>query len=91
MRTAKAREAIERQFLAPSERRGRILAPSAGASRRAAAVIGAAPSANRLSDVLLACQAREFGWTIVTRDTDLTVIRRAITGLKVVAPFPARP
>jgi hypothetical protein len=36
-------------------------------------------------------EAREFGWTIVTRDTDLTVIRRAITGLKVVAPFPARP
>ncbi|MBM4188993.1 MAG: hypothetical protein FJ206_16970 [Gemmatimonadetes bacterium] len=27
----------------------------------------AAPSANRLSDILHACQAREFGWTILTR------------------------
>lgn len=89
-RTAKAREALEQQFLAPFERRGRILAPSAAAWRRAAAVVGAAPSASRLSDVLLACQAREFGWTLVTRDADLTAIRRSVTGLKVAAPFPAR-
>jgi hypothetical protein len=52
--------------------------------------VGAAPSANRLSDVLLACQAREFGWTIVTRDADFAAIRRSVTGLKVAAPFPAR-
>lgn len=90
-RTTKDREALEQQFLAPFERRGRILAPSGAAWRRAAAVVGAAPSANRLSDVLLACQAREFGWTIVTRDADFTAIRKSVTGLKVAAPFPARP
>lgn len=93
-RTPKAREVLEQQFLAPFERRGRILAPSAAAWRRAATVLGAtsgAPSANRLNDVLLACQARECGWTIVTRDTDFTAIRRSVTGLKVAAPFPARP
>lgn len=90
-RTPKAREALEQQFLAPFDRRGLILAPSAAAWRRAGAVVGAAASANRLSDVLLACQAREFGWTIVTRDADFTAIRKSITGLKVAAPFPARP
>jgi predicted nucleic acid-binding protein len=91
VRTPKAREVLEQQFLEPFERRGRILAPSASAWRRAAAVVGAAPSGSRLSDVLLACQAREFGWTIVTRDADFTAIRRSVTGLKVAAPFPARP
>ena len=90
-RTAKAREALEQQFLAPFDRRGRILAPSASAWRRAAFAGGAAPSASRLSDVLLACQAREFGWTIVRRDADFTAIRKSITGLKVAVPFPARP
>ena len=90
-RTARAREALEQQFLAPFERRGRILAPSASAWRRAAAVVGPSPAANRLSDVLLACQAREFGWTIVTRDGDLSALRKAISGLKIAAPFPSRP
>jgi len=93
-RTAKARDALDQQFLAPFERRGRILAPSASAWRRAAAVVSdtaAAPSANRLVDVLLACQAREFGWTIVTRDADFRSIRSVVPGLKVAAPFPSRP
>lgn len=87
-RTLKAREALELQFLAHFERRGRVLAPSAAAWRRAAAVVGTAHSANRLSDTLLACQARESGWTIVTRDAVLTVIRKALSGLKIAAPFP---
>jgi len=92
-RTAKAREALYQQFLAPFERRARILAPSAAAWRRAAAVLAEStgtPSADRLSDVLLACQAREFGWTIVTRDADFAAIRRSVTGLNVAAPFPTR-
>jgi predicted nucleic acid-binding protein len=93
-RTARVREALEAQFLAPFDRRGRILAPSTGAWRRASLVLGAAggPSeASRLMDVLLACQAREHGWAVVTRDADFSALRRAIAGLKVVAPFPARP
>lgn len=93
-RTATAREALEHQFLAPFERRGRILAPSVAAWRRTAAVLGAtsgAPSASRLNDVLLAGQAREFGWTIVTRDADFGALRRVVRGLKLAAPFPVRP
>ncbi len=92
-RTPKAREVLQQQCLAPFERRGRILAPSAAAWRRAATMLGAtagATSANRLYDALLACQSREFGWTIVTHDTDFTAIRRSVTGLKVAAPFPSR-
>ena len=93
-RTARARDALEQQFLAPFERRGRILAPSAAAWRRTGTILGASattPSASRLTDILLASQAREFGWTIVTRDADFTTLRRSITGLKVATPFPARP
>jgi predicted nucleic acid-binding protein len=93
-RRPKARDALDQQFLAPFDRRGRILAPSAAAWRRAAAVLAARSgvlSANHLSDALLACQAREFGWTLVTRDSDFTAIRRTVSGLKTIAPFPARP
>lgn len=93
-RTPKAREALEQQFLAPFERRGRLLAPSAAAWRRTAIVLSAmsgAVTASRLGDVLLACQTREFGWTVITRDSDFNAIRRMVIGLKVAAPFPARP
>ncbi len=92
-RTPKAREALEQQFLAPFDRRRRVVAPSDAAWRRAAAALrttSGASTASRLNDVLLACQAREYGWTIITRDADFGVIRRAVTGLKVAAPFPAR-
>lgn len=93
-KTPKAREALEQQFLSPFERRGRVLAPSAAAWRRAATVatlLNRLPTGNHLGDHLLACQAREFGWTLVTRDEDFALIRRSVTGLKVVAPFPSRP
>ena len=93
-RSGKAREALEAEFLAPFERRGRILAPSEAAWRRAAHVMAATGSgsgANRQNDALLASQAREFGWTIITRDTDFGPLRRAVAGLKVAVPFPARP
>ena len=93
-RTVRAREVLDQQFLAPFERRGRILAPSAGAWRRAGLTIAAATApltAKSLADVLLACQAREFGWTIITRDRDFTTIRRSVTGLKVATPYPAFP
>jgi predicted nucleic acid-binding protein len=89
----KAREALERQFLAHFERRGRIFAPSAGAWRRAGNAIGTTNplTAKHLADVLLASQAREFGWTIITRDRDFSAIRRAITGLRVATPYPPPP
>lgn len=89
-RSAKVLEALDAQFLAPFERRGRILAPSTAAWRRAATTRGAA-SGSAFNDALLACQAREQGWTIITRDADFAALRRVISGLKVAAPFPARP
>jgi predicted nucleic acid-binding protein len=93
-RTAKARTALEDVFLASFERRGRILAPSAAAWRRTAralAATGGATSASRQNDVLLASQARESGWTIVTRDADFGPLRRVIAGLRTAPPFPVRP
>lgn len=89
-RTPKALEVLDQSFLAPFERRGRILAPSDAAWRRAAQVIDSA-SGNAFNDALLACQAREHGWTVLTRDADVGALRRSISGLKVAAPFPARP
>lgn len=88
-RTPKALEALDHLFLAPFERRGRILAPSASAWRKAANVQKSA-SGGAFNDALLACQAREHGWTILTRDADFAALRRSISGLKVAAPFPAR-
>ncbi len=92
-RTPKALQALDDIFLAPFERRGRILAPSAAAWRRAAAVLGSSggATANRFNDTLLACQAREHGWTILTRDADFGPLRRSVTGLKVATPYPSRP
>ena len=89
-RSPKALEALDQLFLSPFERRGRVLAPSAAAWRRAAGVAGSA-SGGAFNDALLGCQAREHGWTILTRDADFTALRRRIPGLKVGAPYPARP
>ena len=88
-RTPKAREALEKQFLAPFDRRGRIRAPGDASWRRAAQTLGIA-SGGEFNDALLACQAREHGWTIVTRDADFGALRRSVSGLKVAEPFPAR-
>lgn len=88
-RTPKQLEALDQLVLAPFERRGRILAPSASAWRKAASIRKSA-SGGAFNDALLACQAREHGWTILTRDADFAALRRSISGLKVVAPFPAR-
>jgi predicted nucleic acid-binding protein len=94
-RTDKARRTLDDALLAPFERRGRILAPSSAAWRRGGAVLARAGtssvSASRQNDVLLAAQAREHGWTVVTRDGDLRTLRAQVAGLQVVAPFPERP
>jgi predicted nucleic acid-binding protein len=41
--------------------------------------------------VLLAAQARERGWVIVTRDRDFDALRPLIKGLHIAAPYPDRP
>lgn len=93
-RTERARRALDDAVLAPFDRRGRLLAPSVRAWRQAGALLarrGAlAMTASRQNDVLLATQAREHGWVIVTRDRDFDSLRPLIKGLQVVGPYPAR-
>lgn len=94
-RTDRARRVLDGEFLDAFGRRSRILAPSVAAWRRTGAIvahIGAAGlSASRQNDMLLAIQARERGWVLVTRDRDFEALRPLVTGLRVVAPFPVRP
>lgn len=93
-RTNKARRLLDDRLLAPFERRGRILAPSPGAWRRAGALLAragtTAVSASRQNDALLAVQSREHGWTIVTRDQDFRTLRTQVSGLRIAEPFPIR-
>lgn len=94
-RTGKARRALDDLFLDVFDRRGRIQAPSASAWRRTGAVLGkigpAGLSASRQNDALLAVQARESGWTLVTRDRDFESLRPLVAGLKFTKPYPERP
>jgi predicted nucleic acid-binding protein len=93
-RTNRARRALDDLLLAAFDRRGRILAPSTAAWRRAGAVLSRTASsglsASRQNDALLATQARERGWTVVTRDRDLHALRSLVSGLQVAPPFPDR-
>ena len=95
VRTLKARRALDRLLLGAFERRGRVVAPSIAAWRRMGALVGqigaAGLSASRQNDALLATQAREWGWTLITRDRDFETLRAHVSGLKVAAPFPERP
>lgn len=94
-RTDKARRLLDEALLEPFARRGRIVAPTASAWRRTGAVLArvgtAGVSASRQNDVLLAVQARENGWTLVTRDQDFRALRTQVSGLQISAPFPERP
>jgi predicted nucleic acid-binding protein len=94
-RTDKARRVLDEVFLEAFERRGRVVAPSTAAWRRTGAIIarsGAAGlSASRQNDALLAVQARERGWVVVTRDRDFQALRPLVSGLRVALPFPERP
>lgn len=93
-RSEKARRTLDEALLAAFERRARIIAPSVAAWRRTGAILARAgttgTSASRQNDVLLAVQAREHGWTILTRDADFRALRPHVRGLQVIAPFPER-
>jgi len=93
-RTDRARRVLDDAVLAPFDRRGRIVAPSVAAWRRTGALLARSGAtgltASRQNDVLLAAQAREGGWVVVTRDHDLQTLRPLISGLQVAAPYPAR-
>lgn len=95
VRTAKARRALDHLFLGAFERRDRVVVPSASAWKRMGAIVGqlgpAGLSASQQNDTLLAIQAREWGWTLITRDRDFEALRPHVSGLKLSAPFPERP
>ncbi len=88
------RRLVEDHFVAPFARRRRIVAPSTTAWHRMDVLrgqVGKVGSATDWqNDVLLACTARELGWVVITRDTDLGRLRTHIPGLRVEAPFPRR-
>lgn len=94
-RTDSARRLVERDLLDAFDRRGRIIAPSAVAWAKTGLALGrattAAIGASWQKNLLLAHTAREFGWTLITRDKDFTRIRPLVKGLKIEAPFPRRP
>jgi predicted nucleic acid-binding protein len=94
-RTDRARRALDDGLVATFDRRGRILAPSRHAWHRTGAALArqgaAGVSASRQNDMLLAFQAREVGWTLITRDQDFAALRSIVRGVQVIAPFPARP
>ena len=93
-RTDRARRVLDDAVLKPFDRRGRIVSPSVAAWRRTGALLARSGAtgltASRQNDVLLAAQAREGGWVVVTRDHDLRALRPLISGLQVAAPYPAR-
>jgi predicted nucleic acid-binding protein len=94
-RTDSARRLVKRDLLGAFERRGRIVSPSVDAWTKTGVLLGRATTASfgasLQNDLLLAHTAREFGWTLITRDKDFTRIRLLVRGLKIDAPFPRRP
>ncbi len=94
-RTPAARRELDDSILAPFQRRGRIVAPSEGAWRRMGELLSELPpkahSAAGQNDALLAIQARQRGWTVITRDRDFEELRVRVKGLRVAAPFPPDP
>ena len=93
-RTEETRQILDDAVLAPFDRRGRIVAPSVAAWRRTGALLAragaAGTTASRQNDMLLAAQAREYGWVVVTRDQDFQALRPLVNGLQVAAPYPDR-
>jgi len=93
-RTDSTRRLVDRELLGAFERRGRIVAPSISAWSKTGHLLGRSGTtsigASWQNDVLLAHTAREFGWTIVTRDKDFSRIRALVKGLRVEAPYPRR-
>lgn len=96
--TPAIRRQTEEQFIAPFERRDRVVTPQHGTWKRAGAVMGRLIKAKRVfetgvtrsffNDCLLAASAREEGLTIVTdnhRDFELI---NSVERVRFVAPWP---
>jgi len=92
-------EALDQLLIAPFERRGRVLTPSAAAWRSAGKAIAtlrrkkgqSAPAFQLIHDVLLGFSCREHGVTLVTRDADFRAVAQLVPGLSLASPWPRRP
>jgi predicted nucleic acid-binding protein len=93
-RNAKSLNVVDTEILGLFIRRRRVIAPSAASWQRAGRLIAESKSpalgGAGQNDLLIALSAREFGWTVVTRDKDFARLRGLIPGLRVAAPFPSR-
>ncbi|HWA59377.1 MAG TPA: PIN domain-containing protein [Gemmatimonadales bacterium] len=92
-------QALDQLFIAPFERRQRVLIPSPVAWRSTGQAIAtlrrtsgqAAPAFQLIHDILLAFSCREHGITLITRDSDFRTVARLVPGLRVTSPWPKRP
>ena len=91
-RTASSRTQLDERFLAAFEARKRIVAPTEIEWRRAGRVLGESSGTTapvpKLNDALLAVQARNLGWVVITRDRGFGELRARIPGLQLMTPFP---
>ena len=97
-RTGAAAAALQAEVFAPFERRGRVFAPSAAAFKECGRVLVDLITKEKIpyadtkpalvNDVLLGVSCREHGITLITNDTDFTLIRRHVRGMRVAAPWP---
>ena len=95
---ARREKLIHDSLIEPFERRGRVVAPSFGAWKRAGRIISRLVQQKRLSpggfnrsfmnDCVLAASCRESGLTLVTRNAkDFDLIRK-VESVEVVGPWP---
>jgi predicted nucleic acid-binding protein len=80
-------------LILPFERRGRVFAPSVTAWRAAGRALTGrnAPPPGLLKDLLLGFSCREYGMTLITRDSDFRRVASIVRGLRVAAPYPRPP
>ena len=95
-RSPAARRLVDGELLAAFARRGRIIAPSSDAWLKTGIVLAQPDGATTgggltQNDLLLAHTAREWGWTVITRDRDFVRIRHHVKGLQVGPPYPRQP
>jgi predicted nucleic acid-binding protein len=97
---AAARRQLEREVVAPFERRGRLVTPSFPAWKRAGEILAELVESRVISrggvsrsfanDVLLAVSCREEGMTVITRNTaDFERIAK-VEAVRFVQPWPAK-
>ena len=92
-RDRKRRRVLDEEFLDAFERRGRVVAPVVRgvASHRCdprSKREGGTSRESSENDALLAVQARERGWVVVTRDRDFQeVCAPLVSGLRLAPPF----